>query len=125
MDGACTLCSFGARAIDWLDKSGEIRICPIQSETGRGALIAHGLDPDDPSTWLFTADDQAWHGLDAMAEVGRRCGGLGHLIRVVMILPAPLRGWIYARIALNRYAMFGRTQMCEIPSLSLRKRLIE
>ncbi|MCF6443968.1 thiol-disulfide oxidoreductase DCC family protein [Nereida sp. MMG025] len=125
MDGQCSLCSFGARAIDWLDRSGQIRICPVQSERGRAALAAHGLDPEDPESWLFIADGQAWDGFDAVAQVGRRCGGLGHVVRVVMILPAPLRQWLYRRVARNRYRLFGRREMCQIPSASLQARLID
>lgn len=53
MDGTCALCSFGARMIHRLDRNGDIRICPIQTRMGRGLLAGHGLDPDDPASWMF------------------------------------------------------------------------
>lgn len=43
---------------------------------------------------------------------------------MLLILPRPLRNWLYDRIAKNRYAMFGRKDSCEIPSAELRGRLI-
>ena len=125
MDGNCALCSFGARMIDRLDRSGTIRICPIQTARGRAALKAHGLDPDDPDSWLFIDETGAHHGMDGMIRVGERAGGWGRVLTLLRILPPPLRRWLYARIARNRYALFGRHDMCAIPSASLQARLME
>ena len=124
MDGNCALCSFGARAIDWLDRSGDIRICPIQTATGQATLRAHGLDPSDPDTWLFIDETGVHHGLDGMIRVGERSGRWGYALSVLRILPGPLRRWLYARIARNRYALFGQRDMCAIPSASLQARLV-
>jgi predicted DCC family thiol-disulfide oxidoreductase YuxK len=124
MDGTCALCCFGARMIDRLDQSGEIRICTVQSDLGARLLAEYGLRPDDPESWLFLDGGQAYEGFDAMVKVGRRTGGWGRLLGVLRILPPPLRRWLYARIARNRYAVFGRADMCAIPSPSLRARLI-
>jgi predicted DCC family thiol-disulfide oxidoreductase YuxK len=44
MDGTCALCAFGARLVHRLDRSGTIRIAPIQGYTGRKLMQAHGLD---------------------------------------------------------------------------------
>ena len=48
MDATCALCSWGARMIHRMDRSGEIRIAPIQSETGAALMRFHGLDPSTP-----------------------------------------------------------------------------
>ena len=125
MDGNCTLCSFGARAIDRLDKSGTIKICPIQTERGRTALIAHGLDPDDPDSWLFIDETGAYEGFDGMIRVGARSGGLGLILQPLRLVPRPIRNWLYRRIARNRYALFGRTDLCALPRPSLRARMVK
>jgi predicted DCC family thiol-disulfide oxidoreductase YuxK len=44
--------------------------------------------------------------------------------KALLILPRPLRDWLYDRVARNRYALFGRKDSCEIPSAELRERLI-
>jgi len=125
MDGTCALCCFGAKMIHRLDRSGDIKICPIQSDRGRALLVDNGLDPDDPATWLFIEDGKVWTDFEAMIRVGERSGGFGRLLSVLWIVPKGLRGWLYERIARNRYAMFGRSEMCEIPDPGLRARLIE
>ncbi|EBA12582.1 thiol-disulfide oxidoreductase DCC family protein [Roseobacter sp. CCS2] len=124
MDATCALCSWGARMIHRLDRSGEVKIAPIQSETGAALMRAHGLDPVDPDTWLFIEDGTVWRDFDALIRVGQRSGGLGHVFMALKILPRRLRDWLYQRIARNRYAMFGRGDMCALPDPAFRARLL-
>lgn len=124
MDGECALCTFGAKAIDRLDRMETIRICPHQSGLG-GALLKHyGLDVLDPESWLFVVDGKAHASFDAMIEVGLRTGGWGRLLVALRIVPRPLRNWLYRRIARNRYTLFGQKDMCAVASPSLRARLM-
>jgi predicted DCC family thiol-disulfide oxidoreductase YuxK len=53
-----------------------------------------------------------------------RLGGVRRAASVVRILPARLGEWLYDRIALNRYALFGRTETCVMPDASWRDRVI-
>lgn len=124
MDGTCALCCFGARMIDRLDRRGVIRICRVQSDFGRNLLARHGLDPDDPASWLLIEGARAYEGFAAMARIGAISGGWGRALGLLRLLPGPLARWLYARIARNRYALFGRADLCALPSPSLRARLI-
>ena len=124
MDADCALCSFGARMIHRLDRSGTIRICPVQSPLGQSLLTQHGITATDPESWLFIADGRVWTDFDAMAEVGLRCGGWGRPLTLLRLIPKPLRDWLYRRVARNRYAVFGRGDLCAIPDPAFRARLI-
>ena len=62
--------------------------------------------------------------LDALIRLGQRTGGIGWLLLWVKVFPKPARNWIYARVARNRYAMFGRAEMCDIPNEALKMRLL-
>lgn len=123
MDGHCTVCSLGARAIARLDRRERFRICPVQSETGSALVRHYGLTTDDPETWLFLDNGQAWSGMEAIIRIGERLGGLGRLATGLRILPRALREWLYRRIAHNRYR-FGQTDMCAVPDERLRRRLM-
>lgn len=125
MDGTCALCAFGAKMVHRLDRTGEIRIAPIQGETGARLMADHGLDPLDPDSWLFIEEDgRVSRDLEAVIRLGQRTGGFGWLLTWLRIFPAPVRNWLYARVARNRYAMFGRAEMCDIPNPDLRARLL-
>lgn len=125
MDGACALCAFGARVIAALDKTGDIRICPVQTPLGRAVLQHYGFTVDDPETWLYLEDGVVHEGFDAMMRVGRRSGGWGHLLALLGLLPRPLRRWLYIRLARIRYALSGRADLCALPDPRLRARLMQ
>lgn len=125
MDGTCALCAFGAKMVHRLDKTGTIKIAPIQGQAGAILMQAHGLDPLDPDSWLFIEEDgTVSRNLDAVIRLGRRTGGLGWLLTWLKIFPKPARDWLYTRVARNRYAMFGRAEMCDIPNAGLKARLL-
>lgn len=123
MDGACVLCTRGARMIARFDRSRAFRICPTQSEIGAALARHYGLEPDDPETWLFLEDGRAWSGMEAILRIGAAVGGPGRLLGAMRIVPRAGREWLYRRIAHNRY-VFGRTDMCSVPDPELRARLM-
>ncbi len=124
MDGDCALCSWGARMIHRLDRSGTVRICPVQTPLGAALLAHHGLQPGDPASWLFLDAGRAHRDFDAVIHAGRRFGGWGRLTAVLRLLPQGLRDALYRRVARNRYALFGRADLCALPDPGLQRRLI-
>ncbi|WP_417513627.1 thiol-disulfide oxidoreductase DCC family protein [Minwuia sp.] len=125
MDGDCALCSRGARWIARRDTDERFSICPIQSPLGQAMLMHFDIDQTDPETWILLHEGKGYTSLDAMIRVGALLGGPGHLLTVLAPLPRAFQDWIYRRIARNRYALFGNTDMCAIPDPELRKRLVQ
>jgi len=125
LDGECALCSAGARLIDRMDRSGEVRICTSQSPLGRALLAHYGLQADDPESWLLIEGGCAYLEFDAVFRLGQRCGLLGRLLIVLRLLPAGWRSALYRHVARNRIRWFGRAELCALPSPTLRARLVE
>ena len=125
MDGTCALCAFGARMVNRLDKSGTIRIAPIQGQVGSQLMVDHGLDPLNPDSWLLIEARGAVHrDLEALIRLGQMTGGMGRLFILLRLFPKPVRNCMYAHVAQNRYTLFGRADMCSIPNEKLRARLL-
>ncbi|MBL9049770.1 MAG: DUF393 domain-containing protein [Tabrizicola sp.] len=124
MDAECAVCSWGARMIHRLDRAGTTRICPIQTPLGAALLAHYGLDPKDPTSWLFLDRGIAYEGFEAVLHAGRRYGGFGSLTQVLRIVPRALRDWLYRRLARNRYALFGRADLCALPDPAFQRRLL-
>ncbi|MGB5557083.1 MAG: DUF393 domain-containing protein [Paracoccaceae bacterium] len=125
MDAECAVCSWGARMVHRLDHSGKVRICPVQSPLGAALLRHYGLRPDDPASWLFLDEGLPHVDFEAVLHAGRRFGGWGRLTAILRIFPKPLRQWLYQRLARNRYALFGRDDMCALPDPAFQKRLLQ
>lgn len=124
MDAECAVCSWGARMIHRLDRSGTARICPVQSPLASALLRHYGLAPEDPSSWLFIDKGVAHIDFEAVLHAGRHFGGWARLTAVLRVVPKPLRNWLYQRLARNRYAVFGRADMCAIPDAAFLERLL-
>ncbi|MGH1354491.1 MAG: thiol-disulfide oxidoreductase DCC family protein [Thalassovita sp.] len=125
MDAECVICSWGARMVHLLDKSRTVRICPIQSPLGAALLRHYDLNPDDPASWLFLDEGRPYVDFEAVIHAGQKFGGWARLTAVLLVFPRPIRNWLYQRLARNRYALFGRTDMCALPDPEFHKRLLQ
>jgi len=125
MDGECVLCTFGARLIARFDRDDRFKICRVQTPLGRSILTHYGLSVGDPESWLLLVNGKAYTSLDAMIRAGRLVGGIGWLLQPLRLLPRAVQDWLYLRLARNRYALFGRTDMCAVPDPRLRAKLMD
>ena len=124
MDAECAICTLGARMIHRIDRSGEVRICPVQTVLSARLMAENGVDAHNPETWLLIEERQVWRDAEAIIRIGARSGGWGRLLTLLRIIPRPLRDWLYRRLARNRYRLFGRANMCAVPDPAFRARLI-
>ena len=51
-DGICVLCNGWVRFLLKHDREGRYRFAAMQTDAGRALLAGHGLDPDDPGSFL-------------------------------------------------------------------------
>ncbi len=124
MDADCAICSWGARMIHRLDRPGRVRICPMQSPLGAALLRHYGFQPDNPASWLFLDRGIAHIDFDAVVHAGVQFGGWGYVTAGLRIFPKPLRDWLYQLLARNRYALFGKGDICALPDPAFQRRLL-
>jgi predicted DCC family thiol-disulfide oxidoreductase YuxK len=123
-DGVCVFCSGFVQLILRLDREKRFRFATAQSPLGEALFRRHGLRTDDYDSNLAIIEGAAFTKLDSFVAVMAALGRPWRAVKVLLILPRPLRDWLYDRVARNRYALFGRRDSCEIPSAELRERLI-
>ena len=114
-DGVCVLCNGWVRFLLRHDVRGRYRFAAMQGETGRALLFAHGLDADDPASFLLVEDGIAWTDTDAMTGVLSGLGGAWRLATLLRVLPRGMRDRLYRWFARNRYRVFGRYDACALP----------
>ncbi|AZO26782.1 MULTISPECIES: thiol-disulfide oxidoreductase DCC family protein [Mesorhizobium] len=123
-DGVCVFCSGFVQLILKLDREKRFRFATAQSPFGEALFRKYGLATDNYETNLAIIDGAAFTKLDSFIAVMAALGWPWRAARLLLVLPRPLRDWLYDRVAKNRYALFGRKDSCEIPSAELRQRLI-
>lgn len=115
-DGVCVLCNGWVRFLLERDRVTRYRFAAMQSDTGRALLAAHGLDPDDPASFLLIDQAGAWTDTQAIARVLASLGGPWRLAAAgLRSVPRRLRDAGYRSVARNRYRWFGRHAQCALP----------
>ncbi|WP_457319152.1 thiol-disulfide oxidoreductase DCC family protein [Stenotrophomonas sp. P5_B8] len=115
-DGVCALCSRWVRFLLRFDRRGRYRFAAMQGAHGRALLLQHGLDPDDPLSFLLLARGRAWTDTDAILQVVGGLGGAWRIVTVLQVLPRAWRDGAYRVLARNRYRWFGRHHRCYLPA---------
>lgn len=123
-DGICALCNGWVRFLLKRDRAGRYRFAAMQTEAGRALLASHGLDPDDPVSFLLVEGDRAWTDTDAIRRVLAGLGGAWRLANLMAMVPRFVRDPPYRWLARNRYRWFGTTA-CHVPTEEERGRFIE
>ena len=122
-DGVCMFCSRWVRFVIDRDPERRFRFMAIQSEPGRGLAARFGIDPETPQTSAVILGGRIFFKSDAALTV------LGALtatrpLDLLKAVPRGVRDPVYDLIARNRYAIFGRTETCMVPSLEDRARFL-
>ena len=124
-DGVCVLCNGWVHFLLRHDRPGRYRFAAMQSPGGRALLERHGLDLDDPVSFLLVDEGRAWTDTEAIVRVVSGLGGLWRVARLALVLPRPLRARLYRVIARNRYHWFGRKNACLVPAPEHRARFVD
>lgn len=122
-DGVCIFCSRWVRFVIDRDPERRFSFVPIQSDAGRALAARFGIDLEAPQTNAVVLDGRIFFKSDAALTVLGRLEAtrpLGWL----KLVPRAVRDPVYDLIAGNRYALFGRTESCMIPSEEDRARFL-
>lgn len=125
IDGVCSLCSSLARFLIRHERAPIARFAALQSPTGRAYLQRHDLPADDLDTMVLIDHATAYTRSDAALRAARLMRAPWSWLGALLILPRPIRDWAYDRIARRRYAIWGRRDVCSIPTGIDRERFID
>ena len=124
-DGHCVLCHGFARTVLRWERGSELLLTTTASATGRRLAERHGMTETDlDRTYLFIEDGRAYLRSDAWFAI------LAHLrppmrwLRILRVIPRPLRDAAYDLVARNRYRWFGRYAVCPLPPAGTEHRFV-
>ncbi len=124
-DGVCNLCSGWVSFVFKRDCAGRFKFVSVQSDTGQELLTLCGLPTDHFDTMVYIENGNAYFKSTAFLKIVQWLDLPWPMIGfTVKSLPKMMRDWLYDRIALNRYRLFGQRSTCMIPTGQLVKRFL-
>lgn len=123
-DDVCVLCSGFVQWVIRHDRNRVFRFTSAQGPVGQALYRDLGLDPVQFETNLLVVGGVAYGKFAGVIEVAMRLGGVWRAAALFKLLPASVGDWLYDRIARNRYALFGRREVCWTPSPDIADRVI-
>jgi predicted DCC family thiol-disulfide oxidoreductase YuxK len=124
-DGVCNLCNGFVRFVIARDPDGRFQFGALQSPAARRLLDSFDLRDAGPDSVVLIEDGRAWTRSAAALRITRGLSFPWPLAAVFVVVPRPLRDWIYNLVARNRYRWFGKRDVCMVPTPELRARFID
>ncbi len=123
-DGVCNFCNFWVNFIIDRDKNDAFRFAALQSESGQQILKQLKLSTNDFDTFILVDGQDYYIKSTAALLISKHLQGLWKLLFVFIIIPGPIRNFIYDLIAINRYKIFGKRDGCRIPDEEEKRKFI-
>jgi predicted DCC family thiol-disulfide oxidoreductase YuxK len=123
-DGVCNLCARSVQFILRHESEPRFQFSPVQSAAGARILGSLGFSVADVTTFVLVSEGKVFARSAAALRIARHLKGAWQLIRVLWIVPKPLRDMLYNFVARNRYSWFGKADSCLVPTPELRARFL-
>jgi predicted DCC family thiol-disulfide oxidoreductase YuxK len=98
------------------DQARKITLATVQSNAGQQILARFGMPQDHFDTMMYLEGDTLYTQSEAFFKVMAQLPMPWPVLCVFRIIPLTIRNWMYDRIALNRYALFGKYDQCLLPN---------
>ena len=113
-DGICGLCDFFVNLIVKIDSKGILKFSSLQGPSGQKLLNDLKFNTEELDTVIFRINDQVYTKSTAVFKIIKSIGGFWRVFLVFDLLPTSFIDFIYKKIAINRYKIFGKLEQCDI-----------
>lgn len=124
-DGVCNLCNASVDFIIKRDPRGVFQFAPNQSEAGEEIIEQAGLDVFEADTLVLWENGSTYVRSTAVLRTARRLGFPWKLAFAFIVIPRPIRDFVYRLLAKNRYRIFGMRDTCRVPTPEERTRFLQ
>ena len=123
-DGYCNFCNAWVRLIVRRDTAKKILFASLQSSVGRKMLEEHKIDVNYTESLVFFEEERFSVSSTAALRIYSYLDGWERHLKILTVLPRPLRDAVYRFFAKYRYKWFGRREQCMVPTTELRERFL-
>jgi len=115
-DGVCNLCN---SAVDFVLKRDQKKVfifLPNQVMAGKKILEKYGIKDLEVKSVYLIEEKKIYSQSNAIFRILKRLSFPWNLGYVFIVIPRPIRDFIYNIIAKNRYQWFGKRDVCRVLS---------
>ncbi len=124
-DGVCNLCNGFVQFVIARDPQGRLSFASLQSDAAVRLLARTPLAASRGESIVVIEGGRMFTRSTAALRILRALGFPWSLGYALIAVPRPIRDWVYDRVARNRYAWFGKREVCMVPTPELRRRFLE
>ena len=114
-DGVCHLCDGAVRFILKRERTAELKFAPLQSDSGKSLLQKYGYTSNYLDGLILIENNRAHDRSSACLRIAGKLSFPWNLLFPLLLIPKPLRDFIYGIIASVRYRWFGKKESCSLP----------
>jgi predicted DCC family thiol-disulfide oxidoreductase YuxK len=123
-DGHCNLCNGWVNFIVKRDPNKTILFASLQSKAGSELLAEHNIKQNYIDSLVFIEEERFSVSSTAALRTLSYLSSWESQLKLLLVLPRPLRDLVYRFVAKYRYKWFGRREQCMIPTAELRERFL-
>ena len=122
-DGVCNFCHKNVQFIIRRDRKAVFQFASLQSEIGKQLLKQFDV-PNDENSLILLANNRYYSKSTAALIISKHLTHLWKLLCPFIIIPKPIRDFVYNFIAKHRYKLFSNEAECMVPTADIRKRFL-
>jgi predicted DCC family thiol-disulfide oxidoreductase YuxK len=124
-DGICNLCTGSVRFVIEHDSKRQFKFASLQSNIAKQLLKQVEEELPNLLGSVILIDEQGvWFKSGAALRIAGQLSGAWPLLKVLLLIPRPLRDWVYDFIGKRRYQWFGYTTTCWVPDTDMSERFL-
>jgi predicted DCC family thiol-disulfide oxidoreductase YuxK len=124
-DGVCNFCNRTINIILKYDKQSYFQFAASQSHAGINTLQQFKLDQKASASVILIDNEKVYTKTDAVIQIAKHLSGWPSVFHLLKFIPKSMRDFAYDLIAKNRYALFGKKDICMIPEPSMLHRFLQ
>lgn len=123
-DGVCNVCDRSVQFIIAHDPAHKFQFASLQSEVGETFIENYQL-PKGLDSMVFIEGEDVYFKSTAALKIAKQLSGFYSVLAIFLVIPTPIRDFLYDVIAKNRYKWFGKKDHCMIPDPEDRQRFLD
>ncbi|MEQ6118447.1 thiol-disulfide oxidoreductase DCC family protein [Reichenbachiella sp. MALMAid0571] len=124
-DGVCNFCNSSVNFIIRHERQSELKFASLQSAFGQNVLHSYNEKTNDFESIVFIHNNVIFKKSKAAFEISKFLKPPWNWLAVFQVFPRFITDFFYDVIAKNRYAIFGKSDTCAIPTPALRSRFLD